>query len=232
MWLDPNNIPYIALTIAVVALCFTMLNASVGIVNFVLSRFCLLRVREVHTTTSRDGISELHSLEVDLLSYGASIFDLSVVVEIVVRPNAQTTAGGTAGRTRLHLEPIGDLPNPLNAGRGVRFRKLWRPDPSDLQTTRSIERLRAAFVAAGLKDVCIRVTRSEGRVTLKRIRGHHAMQQIDLFLGSPRGIGFTRWQRMIGYFKNRRLEREQRKWGSLPSMNTFDVGRGPMLKGK
>ena len=134
MWLDPKNLPYVALSISIIALLFTILNASLGVLGFVLGRFRLLKVTEVNTVTGVDRLGKFHSVEVDLLSYGASIFDLAVTIEIFVHPNAKTVADRTVGTTSIHLQPVGELPNPLNSGRGVRFSDMWRPDVLDPAT--------------------------------------------------------------------------------------------------
>src|SRR5271167_1230780 len=64
---------HISITLAVIALVVSCINAVTGITNFVLNRVRLLKVRDIRAYSLQDGSRHF---EVDILSYGAGVWDL------------------------------------------------------------------------------------------------------------------------------------------------------------
>ena len=218
-WFKPSNLPYFALCVSVVALIVSMANVAAGLANFVLSRVRLLKVREIQHSLRHDAKGHVHHFSVDLLSYGAAIFDLQVTLTIFVRPSKKTVADGTVGTTTIELQAVGQLPNPLNAGKGAKF-VATRKAEADEHDTQFIKRMGECLKAARLRDVYVHITCSEGRVTLKRVRDRRTHWMIDGFLGHPRGIKPYWWGSVIATWKANRLIRESKKWqGQVPSLN-------------
>jgi len=168
-WFSPSHLPYFALGISIIALIVSMVNVAAGLANFVLSRFRLLKVREIQNSYRQDANGNAHHFSVDLLSYGAAIFDLQVKLTIFVRPSKKSVADETVGTTTIELQAVGQLPNPLNAGKGAKFVATRKAD-ADADDTQFVKRMGECLRAARLKDVYVHITCSEGRVTLKKVR--------------------------------------------------------------
>lgn len=216
----------IALVISIVALLLTFINACTGIITFVLNRVRLLKVRKVDSGFVHDEKGESYYLDVDLLSYGAAIFDLKVKVVIFVEPSRQTIEDHICGTTSMELSPIGVLPNPLNAGKGVRFHAR-RPIKCMDHNQPFYERAGRALVAAKARNICILITCSDERKILRRLRNRHTLRSIDQYLGSPRKVGWYWWETVISKIRHRRILREAKRFeGAVPSVSTREGKSG------
>ncbi len=211
-----DNLQFFAVGVSIMALAWS-------ITSFAFSRRRRLRVCKVQSFFSRNAAGAHRILEVDLLSYGTAIFDIAVEVFIFVAPSKQTIKDGTAGEFTLMLSPEGELPNPLSAGKGVRF-SLNRSDPMEERDENCYRPVINAFKIAKSRNIYIRVTCSEGRKTLKRIRGRRIMRHIDQYLGDPRNVGWRWWENILSTLHHRKILRESKKYGgAVPSMNKRSI---------
>lgn len=201
--MDPELIPQIAIGVSITALLVTIVNAVVGIVNFRLSRFHLVAVDDFTSSYVDAGPKgRFHQLKLKLFSYGAPIFDLKVKLRIWVEPSADSVLDGTCGEYTLEFGAVGELPNPMNPGKGVLF-SVERYEGKD-----AMEDCIRRFKAARLKDVSIDLTCSDGRKVLKRLRNRDTHRKIDDFLGGPRNVG---WPLVSTWFATWRLNRQLRR---------------------
>jgi hypothetical protein len=216
-----ESLPIVALWTSIVALVFTVINVIVSISNFVLTRVRLLQIRKISSGAEGNAGGNYLTLELDVLSWGAAIFDLKAELVVFVRKPEQSNDELIAGTTRIQLRTVDPLPNPLLAGNGVRF-KLMRSSSAVQPGTFDVYLHAAkAMKVANLRDVCIEIRCSGDRKILKRLRCHSTVRKIDEFLGKPRGVRWGLWEKIAARWRNRKIIREAKKHeASIPSMTT------------
>jgi hypothetical protein len=191
------------ITISIIALLVTTVNACTGISNFVLSRFRLLRVREIasgYTHRGKPAMPTRH-FTVDVLSYGAAIWDVEAQIEIFVPATKRNLAKGFSGTLILGLKPVGKYINPLNSGQGMIFEmwsnEMFGPDPS-------LKALLDDLIPhVPHKNFSLCVYCSEKRRLLRRVRHGMFRWQLDQFLGGLMKAKLPHYMKLYLNWKHR-----------------------------
>jgi hypothetical protein len=177
-----------ATTLAVIALAVTTVNASVAITNFLLTRIRLPRLRYVgcsYVNVGRSSQGE-HTLTVDILNYGAAIWEMEVWIEIFVPLWAKNVDKNVAGIHRIQLHPVGKQINPLNGGQAMEFNltttHLNRHALPGKPSNRDFYGSLLGRLSRRYMSLCIY---SNGkRVLLRRVRSRRLHWELDFFFGA------------------------------------------------
>lgn len=208
----------IGITLAGIALVVSIINALTGISNFVLSRFRLIRVRQIRSYFG-SGVTDPKGskyFEVDLLSYGAAVWDLSVEVVVTVPLKKKFMKRGFHRTYVFELPQVGGKTNPLNAGQAARF-CLKRPQGA--QTINGVNLGATGFgqqfeeIAAEIprQNICLNIysgCNEETRTRLRRVRSWKFHWALNNYCGGVFKIRFP-WLR--GILANSALRRSIRK---------------------
>lgn len=174
------NTAILSITISVIALIVSILNATTGISNFILSRFRLLGVRQLECWGTQRGNPPkyTHRFVVDMVSYGAAIWDIEAQIEIMVPVTDGNIRRGFAGRFILGLKPVGKYINPLNAGQGMEF-EMWADEMLEPHFRDQIYKF-LPYVPYRNISLCIYC--NQKRKLLRRIRHPFFHWKLDQFL--------------------------------------------------
>ena len=193
-----------AIVISVIALCVTVVNASAAIANFMLSRFRLLKVREI-TCVHHNPVNAPPDaiLSVDVLSFGAAIWDVEAWVEILVPETPASKDNKTAGWYKFQLLPAnGQYLNPLNSGQGMVFilRRSSLVAEIDL-----ISQLKPALPGLPRANISLCIYCGGQRKLLKRIRSSVFRWRLDDLFGGHMNAKLSWWRNHLANHQLRRL---------------------------
>jgi hypothetical protein len=186
------NTVILSITISVFALLVTLVNAATGIANFVLSRVRLLAVREIECgTTQRANVAQSsRHFTVDVISYGAAIWDMEVQVEIKIPDTRRNIATGSSGTIILGLKPRGDYTNPLNAGQGM----IWEMWSHEMLIPEFRDHLYKCLPDVPHRNISLCIYCSQKRKLLRRIRHPLFHWRLDDFLENRMKVRLPRYQ--------------------------------------
>ncbi|MGD0767871.1 MAG: hypothetical protein ABSB42_06710 [Tepidisphaeraceae bacterium] len=214
----------IGVTLAIIALIVSIVNAVTGISNFVLSRFRLIKVRQIRAYASVDVENPRGAeyFEVDVLSYGAAVWDISVEVNITVPLKKKFAKPGFMGAYTLELGVAGEKPNPLNGGQGVTFQ---------MKRARGNQQLRDFCMGTDFgpyfdeiapaiprRNICLCVYSGREKKTrklLKRIRSRRFHWAIDCHMRGVFKVRPSWWRRTwgkVGIWWTRRQSGKFQNW--------------------
>lgn len=195
----------VSITISIFALFVTIINAIVGIANFVLGRFRLLAVREV--VCSEFPLAKLKQssrcFTVDVVSYGASIWDMEVQIELVIPDTKRNIAKGFTGTIILGLKPRGNYTNPLNAGQGT----IWEMWSHEMLTPEFQDQVYKCLPLIPYENITLCIYCNQKRKQLRRIRSSLFHWQLDSFLEKKMNVKLPRYLYQYLAWKNRHILR-------------------------
>lgn len=192
-----------AKNLAVLALCTSLISATAGSLNFILSRFRLLGIREISASLNDHVIHGMTwEFSVDVASYGAPIHDVNVFLRFEVPRTKGTVEKGISGTYRMRLDPLGERRDPLSSGQGQTFimtasvgRDAKRdPNSWDLRS----------FLAASPRDISLLVYCDGGRKLLRQIRSPYLHWRLDCYYANAKGLRCPWWQE---WRSNREIKR-------------------------
>jgi len=191
-------------TLAKWALFISIINATVALWNFALTRIRLPKVRLIQTTfttkaqdlpvpSNCEGKGEL---VVDILNSGAAIWDMEVLVEIYFPVPLDREKKYPEGVwMTLQLEPVGEQLNPLNAGQSQEF--LLTQDEFKRRPLRDfatqLEMFRAVLPKIPKRNISLCVFCMKRRKLLKRVRSRNFYFQLNALLGSQMKVKAPLW---------------------------------------
>ncbi len=180
------GLPYIALAVSIVALLVTFINASIGIINFILIRFRIVSVDVGAVFSGGESF-----LWVDVTSLGATVHDLEVEIRIFVPRRFERTL---LGRERLclgnQLWGLEELrrPDPLAAGQSA----IFEIELSPFEEEGYADTMRKIVPQLERKNVMLEVFCDGRRKKLRCISSEHFLFQFETFLGCKKRR-FSKW---------------------------------------
>jgi len=185
----------------------TIIALIVSISGFVLSRFRLIKVRQIRAY-GRIGVSDPQGseyFEVSVLSFGAPVWDISAEVTITVPLKKKFMSPGFTRTYTLELGPTEENTNPLNSGQGITFQMKH---PQGRQRVGGVDRGVGGFgvyfdeIAPAIprRNICLCVYSGRGEKTrklLKRIRSRHFHWELDCYLGHVFKVQPSWWRRIL-----------------------------------
>jgi hypothetical protein len=201
---DPNVNPVIvSITVAVIALMVSIVNASAGIANFILSRFRLLGVREIECVIVHEGDppTMTRHFTIDVVGYGAQIWDMEAQVEIVIPDTKRNVERGLSGKIVVGLKPLGSYTNPVNAGQGVTWH-MWSQEMLQPDFWKQIQK---ALPHVPHRNISLCIYCSQQRRLLRRIRHPLFHWKLDTFFEGKMKVKLPHYLNLYLKWKNRRV---------------------------
>jgi hypothetical protein len=219
------------LTISLLALCLTAVNAAVGICNFVLSRCRLIKVREIAAFYERNAAGADMHFTVDVLSYGASVWDVEVWIEMQFPLTPENVQAEALGRYSMQLVPISEYLNPLQAGQGILFEiRQSKLRGNGSETSPIDRRYMEALRTLPHRNVSLCIYSSGKRKQLRRIRSTRFHWKLDQFLNGVMGAKPSIVDRVHAWFEIRRIRREDSRVRTLRLKNKPKTGTNSAAK--
>lgn len=172
------------LTIACIALTVATTNAAFSIFNICMSRFRFIAVQEIQTVSgaSVDSPFPYRAFSIDLVSYGASVWDTKVVVEIELPTTAPFLERTLVGRIDLVFTPA-RMMNPFNAGQSMRFELRESAKPNEpMHILKMCPKFDEVASQIPSRNISLRIYCNDGSKLLKTIKSSELRWSLDGFM--------------------------------------------------
>jgi hypothetical protein len=197
----------VGITISVIALLVTVVNATAGIANFLLSRVRLLGIQAIACLTTLRGNPPRPARQfvVDVVSYGAAIWDLEALIEFTVPDTPGNARRGIVGTSVIGLKPLGPYTNPLNAGQGM----TWQMWSDEILVGDFRDQILKRLPHVPRKNISLCIYCSQRRKRLRRIRHPLFHWQLDTFFERKMKVKLTHFLNKYLSWKHRHILRSE-----------------------